>query len=318
MGLGTGNWMIDGVLLFCVACYFIPTILAVLYKHPKRLWIALVNLAVGWTGIGIIFLIIYCFYEETSPHQRRIAMPILPQFIAKPLVGSAQWFFKAFGFDLVDYRPQHPIKDAQFYRPMFSPWMTPEWSSRLRAGDSHSVLSLQSRYNLYTLALESIRRCNGDLAECGVYKGGTAKILAQAVPDRPLYLFDTFMGMPETDAARDLHKAGDFSDVTLEGVSAYLSEHPNAKCFAGLIPESLAPITDKKFAFVHIDLDIYAAIKSACEFFYPRMQPGGSMLFDDYGFPSCPGARLAIDEFFSDKPEVIVATPTGQAIARKL
>jgi O-methyltransferase len=87
---------------------------------------------------------------------------------------------------------------------------------------------------------------------------------------------------------------------------------------AGLVPDTLEVIRDRTFSFVHIDLDIYSAIKSACEFFYPRMQPGGILLFDDYGYSSCPGARAAIDEFFADKPEVKVAMVTGQCSVQKL
>jgi O-methyltransferase len=85
----------------------------------------------------------------------------------------------------------------------------------------------------------------------------------------------------------------------------------------GLVPDSLEVIKDRTFSFVHIDLDIYSAIKSACEFFYPRMQPGGVLLFDDYGYPSCPGARAAVDEFFAGKSEVPVAIATGQCSVHK-
>jgi len=74
----------------------------------------------------------------------------------------------------------------------------------------------------------------------------------------------------------------------------------------------------RTFSFVHIDLDIYSAIKSACEFFYCRMQPGGVLLFDDYGHSSCPGARAAVDEFFADKPEVKISIVTGQCSVQKL
>jgi len=47
------------------------------------------------------------------------------------------------------------------------------------------------------------------------------------------------------------------------------------------------------------------------------MQPGGVLLFDDYGYASCPGARAAVDEFFADKPEVPVAIATGQCSVQK-
>ena len=41
------------------------------------------------------------------------------------------------------------------------------------------------------------------------------------------------------------------------------------------------------------------------------------MLFDDYGFESCPGAKQAVDEFFRDKAEKPLVLPTAQAIIFK-
>jgi O-methyltransferase len=166
--------------------------------------------------------------------------------------------------------------------------------------------------------MDAMRRCSGEIAECGVYKGGTAKILAEIARDRSLYLFDTFSGMPDTDPGKDLHKAGDFKDTNLQSVREYLAGHPNVNCIAGMIPESLMGVVDRSFAFVHIDLDIYISIKTACEFFYPRIMAGGTLLFDDYGYPSCPGARTAVDEFFSDKQEIKIVMETGQCWVQKL
>jgi O-methyltransferase len=232
---------------------------------------------------------------------------------------AAQGFFDRMGFELVDYRPPYSdVKDVELYRPRFSPWLSAEWSVRLRAHDPRSLVPLHAKYILYCLALDATRRCGGELAECGVYKGGTAKILAELVPDRPLHLFDTFSGMPETDPIRDLHKAGDFADTTLDSVRAYLSGHANVRCVPGLVPQSLEVIADRSFSFVHIDLDIYVPIKAACEFFYSRLERGGILLFDDYGYASCPGARAAVDEFFADKPETTMAMITGQCSVQKL
>ncbi len=144
------------------------------------------------------------------------------------------------------------------------------------------------------------------------------RIFAELLPDRPLHLFDTFEGMPETDPDRDLHKHGDFADTSEASVRSYLSGFTNVNIVAGLIPDSLRVVSDRTFSFVHIDLDIYCAIKSACEFFYPRLVSGGTLLFDDYGFPSCPGARAAVEEFFADKPEIALVMPTAQYWVQKL
>jgi len=37
---------------------------------------------------------------------------------------------------------------------------------------------------------------------------------------------------------------------------------------------------------------------AATEFFYSWLETGGVIVFDDYGWPSCPGARAAVDEVF--------------------
>lgn len=235
------------------------------------------------------------------------------------IVRTAQRFFDVLGFQLVDQRLRWKnIKDSEFYKPTFSPWLTAEWRKRLRADDPRSLLGAHAKYLLCCLAQDATRRCPGDVAECGVYKGGTAKILAELVCDRPVHLFDTFSGMPETDPGKDIHQAGDFNDTSLEVVQAYLSDHANVNCIAGLIPASLETVSCRTFSFVHVDLDIYASIKAACEFFYCRLQAGGTLLFDDYGYASCPGARSAIEEFFSDKPETLIAHITGQCSVQKI
>ena len=43
--------------------------------------------------------------------------------------------------------------------------------------------------------------------------------------------------------------------------------------------------------------------------------PGGSIVLDDYGFPSCPGARRAVDEFFAAPPGG-AAVPSDRAVPR--
>ena len=77
-------------------------------------------------------------------------------------------------------------------------------------------------------------------------------------------------------------------------------------------------VSQRSFCFVHIDLDIYQAILEATRFFYTRVPAGGILLYDDYGFASCPGARAAVDEFFADKPEVPFVLSTGRCFVQKL
>ena len=124
--------------------------------------------------------------------------------------------------------------------------------------------------------------------------------------------------MPATDMSRDLHVAGHFADTSVEAVRRLVGDAPWIDFRQGFIPDTCAGLEGSAIRFAHVDLDIYQSILAACEFVYPRLVPGGLMVFDDYGFWSCPGAREAVDEFFSARPEAPFALPTGQALVAKL
>jgi O-methyltransferase len=64
-------------------------------------------------------------------------------------------------------------------------------------------------------------------------------------------------------------------------------------------------------------LDIYKSIVDSLNFIWPRLSSGGIIVFDDYGFPTCPGAREAVDDFFSGKSAIPLRLHTGQAIVFK-
>jgi len=167
-------------------------------------------------------------------------------------------------------------------------------------------------------------RVAGDWVEAGVFRGGTswylAELLREAGDERPLHCFDSFEGMPaDADKERDGHEPGDFNDTSLERVTALLSDFANVQIHPGFIPGTLAPVEERSFSLVHIDVDIYSAVRDCCAFFYPRTNPGGFLLFDDYGFEAYrDAAKRAVDEYFADKPESVFALRTGQALVVKL
>lgn len=168
-------------------------------------------------------------------------------------------------------------------------------------------------YMLYQLA-KYASRLPGDVAEVGVYRGGTARLLARALSPKTVHLFDTFAGMPPVDDSVDSHRQGDFSDTSLAAVQRNLAGCKNVCFYKGLFPDTAAPTESRKFCFVHVDVDIYTSVRDCCSFFYPKLEKDGVIVFDDYGFPSCMGARKAVDEFFAAKPEVPIYLPTGQCV----
>lgn len=182
--------------------------------------------------------------------------------------------------------------------------------------ESHTLVDKKRAYQIYQLAGQA-QHIDGDMAEVGVYRGGTAMLISMVAKHRPLHIFDTFEGMPGT-GEHDMVQEGDFADTSFESVKSYLSGCENINMYKGLFPETAGPVQDRQFSFVYIDVDMYQSVKDCCNFFYRRVVPGGIMLFDDYGFLTCKGAKLAVDEFFAAKKEVPIYLPTGQCLAIKL
>jgi len=218
--------------------------------------------------------------------------------------------------------------DQDFYRPVFSPWRGyGAFAAVFDEIQPFTLVSADRCHVLYSLAIQAAG-LTGQWYECGVYQGGTAMLLARVLrthqwenwdSDTRLHLFDTFEGMPETDPAYDLHAAGDFANSSASLVQGRLDAiNPGlAALHQGFIPETFAGLEAHRIAFAHIDVDIHRSVVDCCEFIHPRMVPGGFMVFDDYGFPTCPGARKAVDEFFADKAENPLVLPTGQAVVFK-
>ena len=77
---------------------------------------------------------------------------------------------------------------------------------------------------------------------------------------------------------------------------------------------------DARYALVHIDCDLYAPVKSALSYFYPRLVPGGFLVVHDYSSLHWNGAERAVDEFFADLSESVVpiTDSAGSVVVRKL
>lgn len=227
--------------------------------------------------------------------------------------------------------PEQAIPDQWLYQPFargwatFSPWRAdPQilaMGQRLR---ERGQITLVDGDRAWTLA-QCFRHTSaiaGEVWETGVYQGGSAtllKLLAQAEGVQPpqLRLFDSFEGLPHSEHQLDLHHAGDFADTGLEQVQTTVGREDWIDFRKGWIPQTFAGLEASRIRFAHIDVDLYQAIVDSCAFIYPRLAPGGMLVFDDYGLPSCPGARAAVDEFFRDKPETPFPLINGQCLLVK-
>ena len=180
--------------------------------------------------------------------------------------------------------------------------------------DRKMLLTTLEAYQLYASA-RAVQKIAGDAAEVGVFRGASAKVIRLALPEKRLHLFDTFEGLPEPEAIDGNFPSGRFS-CGLDQVKDYLGSEPDTHFYAGLFPASGAPVEDRTFAFVHLDMDLYKGTLAALNWFYPRMSPGGVILTHDYIVQ--PGPTKAFEEFFEEKPEPIIELSGYQCMAVKL
>lgn len=139
----------------------------------------------------------------------------------------------------------------------------------------------------------------GYIAELGVYGGGSLEILAKFNPGKDILAFDSFEGVP-APSQHDLHNEGDFGGLNARNIVGYFAlVYPAVRIFKGFIPKVFEGLDgNTRFAFTHIDLDMYESIYAALDFIVPRTNEGGIILLDDYKVKSTPGCQKAIEEFF--------------------
>jgi len=201
-------------------------------------------------------------------------------------------------------------------------------------GGKHDNLLKQMRfYVLHQLATNAVQTFPAlSIAECGCWWGHSTHILAnilQAHVDFSgrLHVFDSFDGLSEfkpqdhsefrsTQVLRNRARNGFRSDLTQ--VTTSLDDFPFVRIHPGWVPTKFFEVEDEKFGLVTIDLDLYEPIRDAVQFFYPRLQDGGLMYFDDYGYETFPGAKIAVDEFLQTvRPRLFLELPFGSAFLIK-
>lgn len=157
------------------------------------------------------------------------------------------------------------------------------------------------------------RHVEGAVAEAGVDYGDCSWVINAAFPDRTMFLYDTFQGFDRRDVAVEKEN-GFTTDDFFRSANYFRREsfhepqdqmnfvrnrlpHPEMAYFRqGYFPETTSEETNKKFAFVSLDMDLYQPIRSGIEFFYPRMSKCGYIMIHDYNHREFLGIKKAVTE----------------------
>jgi O-methyltransferase len=166
---------------------------------------------------------------------------------------------------------------------------------------------------------------NYNLVECGVEWGYTAffalKILTnndKKINSFSMHLYDAWQDMREEELLENEYwHVNLYKNLDIESTKKNLIEFKENLIFhQGYIPDSLTKKPDHPdtIFYLHIDLNSAKPTEHVLEFFYPRLVVGGVILFDDYGWDAYEDTKNTIENFFKDKPGLLMKIPTGQAI----
>jgi O-methyltransferase len=238
-------------------------------------------------------------------------------------------FFDKLGFEITRKKVEEVVAPSTYFEvdQIFNPlYELAREKTQMAATDN--LLRRQRHYTLCNL-LRNMAIHDGDVCELGCWRGLSAYQLASQLASRDFKnyfcIFDSFEGLSEVDdidrrkdSNIDYNEKRNLFACSDEIVRKNLKEFSFIRYFKGWIPDRFEEVKDRRFSFVHIDLDLYQPIRDSIRFFYPRLNSGGVMVFDDYGCATFPGAKVAIDEALKelDNP-FFLPLPSGQAFIFK-
>jgi O-methyltransferase len=208
------------------------------------------------------------------------------------------------------------LPEYRFRWPQIAWWHNADFNAYLQRFKEIDGMNTDHRWMLGQL-MRLTEDVPGDTAECGVFEGAGSYLICTlnrmvSQQHRIHHVFDSFEGLSSPEPVDGSHwTKGDLA-CGEEVVSENLREFAGAVVLhKGWIPERFPDIQERRFSFVHIDVDLYQPTLDSVRFFYPRMNAGGVIVCDDYGFTSCPGATQAIDAYLADKPEKMLSLSCG-------
>lgn len=132
----------------------------------------------------------------------------------------------------------------------------------------------------------------GAAAELGVYRGFFARCINQLMPERKLYLFDSFAGFAEDARAGAAFQAA-HQNTAVDNVLAIMPHPGSVIVKAGFFPDSLEGL-EERFCLVSLDVDFYQTTLDGLRYFWPRLETGGYLMLHDWGSTDLPGVAEAL------------------------
>jgi O-methyltransferase len=149
----------------------------------------------------------------------------------------------------------------------------------------------------------------GDVVEYGSLYGGSGAIIAEALNiygKKPLWLFDSFSGIPQSSYGLDYRWSSAFSDNSYSEVRDAFIDLDNVIVVPGNIMNTHSRV-ENPISFGYLASDTLESGEILLKFMWPKLSPGGIIAICDYGsYPNCIPLTMYTDHFFEDKPEALI------------
>jgi O-methyltransferase len=206
----------------------------------------------------------------------------------------------------------------------YAPWQSDaEFNRVYQQVKSNTLVDIWRCYELWSL-LGELREISGVVVEVGVWRGGSGALMASRMAalgqNDTVYLCDTWEGVVKTGPADIYYHDGKHDDTSKATVEALVQRMGlrNVALLEGIFPEDTADqVTATQLRLVHVDVDVYQSAKDVFDWAWPRLPSGGVAVFDDYGFPACPGVTQFVDEQRDMPDRLVLHNLNGHGIVVK-
>jgi len=239
--------------------------------------------------------------------------------------GQIKALLRKFGYQVLRL-PGDSLYERVMPEATYSPWNgDQDFAAVYEAIRSHTLVDKYRCWELWTLVLETAK-IEGAILEVGVWRGGTGALMAKrAAMDgdaKPVFLCDTFTGVVKAGHQDTTYRGGEHADTSLATVVELLRSLGigDASILQGIFPEDTASAIDPsiRFRLCHIDVDVYASARDIMTWLWPRLSPGGVVVYDDYGFRECEGIRMFVHEQAREHDRLVLHNLNGHAVVVKL
>ena len=159
--------------------------------------------------------------------------------------------------------------------------------------------------------VDTCRNVEGDVVECGVWKGGMSAGMAYLLgKGRKYYLFDSFEGLPKPEALDGEYavewQESDDKDLNINNCTAEQADADaimkktgvDYQLVKGWFQDTVPNFEGiEKIAVLRLDGDWYESTMITLEKFEPLVVPGGVIILDDYYFWE--GCSKAVHDYLS-------------------